>query len=156
MNSDPEIRKLLDEWGDTRPANVVWDELVGFSSEDQAMETVQKLTTNERIGRVLAEAPWGLLRWQEGCDRFVLSDRPLIRIKGQTARNNIWILPISPEAAWFCAMSMEAFDMVRAIPPRRFVNLVNVWSALQSDKYVFSLQESSPNWLDRRLKSRGA
>lgn len=154
MNSDPEIRKLLDDWGDARPANVVWDELVGFSSEDQAMETVQKLTTNERIGRALVEAPWGILRRRESHDQFVLGDRPLIRIKGQHARNNIWILPISPDVAWFCAMSMETYAQVSRVSPRRFVHMVNGWSALQSDKYVFSRQSTAPSWLQKRLNRR--
>jgi hypothetical protein len=152
MNSDPEIRQLLDEWGDYRPANVVWDKLVGFSSEDQAMETVQKLTTNERIGRALTEASWGILRRPEGCDQFVLGDRPLIRIKGQLARNNIWILPISPNVVWFCAMGPETFEMIGRIPPRRFGHLINGWSALQADKYVFSVRETPLSWLERRLK----
>lgn len=156
MNSDSEIRQLLDEWGDARPANVVWDELVGFSSEDQAMETVQKLTINEKIGRALTNAWWGTLRRSEDCDAFVLGDRPLIRIKGQLARNNVWILPISPDIVWFCAMGHETFEKVGQIPPKRFVNMVNGWSALQSDKYVFSLQATSSNWLQKRLKRRAA
>lgn len=156
MNSDPEIRKFLDETGDARPANVVWDELVGFSSEDQAMETVQKLTTNERIGRALVEAPWGVLRRQEGEDQFVLGDRPLIRIKGRHARNNVWILPISPDVVWFCAMSMETFIQIGSLAPRRFVHLVNAWSTLQCDKFVFSLHNPAPTWLQKRLKQRAA
>ena len=135
-----------------RPANVVWDELIGFSSEDQAMESVQKLTTNARIGRALVEAPWGVRHWEAGGDRFVLADRPLIRIKGQLARNNIWIMPISPDVVWFCAMSKEAFDQVNAMAPCRFTNLVNVCSAMQSDKYVFSLNGTAPTWLEKRLK----
>ena len=156
MNSDPDIRKMLDEWGDPRPANVAWDELIGFSSADQAMETVQKLTTNERIGKALVEAPWGLLRAQEGCDRFVLADRPLIRIKGRLASDNVWVLPISPDVVWFCAMGQQAFRRIGTIPPRRFVHLVNSWGPLQSDKYVFSLEKPAPRWLVKRLKWRAA
>jgi hypothetical protein len=154
MNSDPEIKKLLAGWGELRPANVVWDELVGFSSEDQAMETVQNLTTNATIGQALAEAPWGVMRREAGCDQLVLGDRPLIRIKGRLPSNNIWIMPISPDVLWFCAMSKETFEQVRNMAPRRFVHLVNGCSAMQSDKYVFGLQGSSPNWLEKRLKRR--
>ena len=156
MNSDPEIRELLDGWGEVRPANEVWDELVGFSAEDQAMEIVQKLTANERIGRALVEAPWGVFRRPYGCDQFVLGDRPLIRIKGLLAQNNVWILPISPECAWFCAMSQKAFEGIGRIPPKRFVHWVNECSALQSDKYVFNHREPTSDWLAKRLRKRAA
>ena len=156
MNSDPEIRKFLDEWGDARPANVVWDELVGFSSEDQAMETVQNLTTNEKIGRALVEAHWGVLRRKESEDRFILGDRPLIRIKARNARNNVWVLPISPDVVWFCAMSLETFYLVSSLQPRHFIHLVNAWSALQSDRFVFSLHSPAPRWLQKRLRQRAA
>ena len=84
---------MLDEWGDVRPANVVWDELIGFSSADQAMETVQNVTTNEKIARALVRADWGMLRRQNDCDEFVLGDRPLILFKGLSGRDNVWYCP---------------------------------------------------------------
>ncbi|MBJ7578398.1 DUF4238 domain-containing protein [Devosia sp. MC532] len=154
MNDDPEIRKFLDEQGEYRPAKEVWEDWIGFSSEDQAMETVQSLTTNARVGTALLNAPWGVVRLPNDAERFVLGDRPLTIAKDYSPKNNLWVLPLSPHVAWYCAMSNGAFRQATSISPSRFVKLVNGWSASLSDKYVFSLQATKKDWLLRRLRQK--
>lgn len=63
--------------------------------------------------------------------------------------------PLEPRSTLrLCAMSMETYEQVSRVSPRRFVHMVNGWSALQSDKYVFSRQRTAPSWLQKRLNRR--
>lgn len=154
LNADPEIRQMLDKAGVTKSAVEALEDQEGFSLADQAMELVQELTMNERVGQALYRGVWGLYHVQPGTDDFALGDRPLIRIKGLMSSQNIWFLPISPKALWFCAMSEATFASIHTIPPRKFVAWVNECAAMTSDKYVFCQRTPTTGWLAKRLKKR--
>lgn len=154
VNSDPEIRRMLDDAGIEKSAAEAWEEHEGFSIADQAMETVQKMALNARIGGAIAQAPWGTFRVQPGCDDFVLGDRPLIRINHFLSPLSLWVLPLSPKQAWFCSIHQDTFARVGLIPPRKFVAWINTASALSCDKYVFCQRPPTTGWLSRRLRER--
>ncbi|MFN4209598.1 MAG: DUF4238 domain-containing protein [Devosia sp.] len=154
VNSDPDIRRVLDEAGITRSAAEVWEEYEGFSIADQAMETVQKLSINQRVGGALLRASWGTFRVQPDCDDLVLGDRPLIRFGELFSPQNIWVLPLTPKAAWFCALDPRTYRSIGLMQPRKFAAWINTSAALTSDKYVFCQRPPTTTWLEKRLKAR--
>ena len=105
---------------------------------------VQHLVDNRRIGTRLINHRWRLVRLSDRDGTFVLSDSPLVRLPDR----DIWILPLGPRAA----LTMVPPSLfLQCEPAHRFAKRLNVASAGQARKFVFSVERSHARWLRRYL-----
>lgn len=157
LDQDPVIQAALAESGiDATPSRFLEDRL-GRSLEDRALSIIPKLVDNPKVGEYLINAHWGVkgLRLNDGS--LVLADRPLIRMPhdGRMQRYDsphaIWILPLTPGAAFIAANSSTDLDDLLRRSGQRFVEDVNKLSAMQAERYVFSIEDSHKRWLCKAL-----
>ncbi|WP_345890873.1 DUF4238 domain-containing protein [Devosia oryzisoli] len=150
LNQDAEIVAQLAELGENAKPADVWERLSGHPMEDQALLSVQSMTMNKEMANNLVSWPWMVRR---DLDALVLSDRPLIRHFAVNDPNTLWAIPLSPTVAWFGSPNVDLLRRLERLPPRRLVNMINVDSAHQCDRYVLSREPREKlGWLARRLK----
>jgi hypothetical protein len=82
---------------------------------------------------------------------LVLSDRPLIRLRGFDQPGAVWMLPLTPKAAFVAVNALENLERIKRASPARFAKLTNVNSAAQAEKYVFTMDANHQRWLARYL-----
>ncbi|QNT68360.1 hypothetical protein HQ394_02050 [Defluviicoccus vanus] len=151
LDADSEIRAAMAERGiDDIPSNYVKNQL-GWSLEDRALTIIQRLVDNPHVGGRLINANWAVKRLAPRDGSLVLSDRPLIRIYGYDSPGATWVLPLTPHTAFIAANHEENLRRLLRLTGQRFAKAINVSSAKQADKFVFSIEESHERWIRNYL-----
>ena len=147
IDNDSEIRREMQKEGLTSSPTEFLEER-GYSMEDMALGSIQKLVDNPRIGSRLINMSWRVVHLGPFDESLVLSDRPLVRTDGHGHPQEAWFLPLSPKAV-FCALNNHGgFDLAT---PQRIAKRLNVASAGQAEKYVFCTDTTHTRWLPRYL-----
>jgi hypothetical protein len=150
LDGDPEILAAMAEEGlDQVPSSFV--EQLGVSLEDRALGSIQGLVDNPKVGHKL-NARWHVVRLGPFDGSFVLSDRPLIRIRGYDHPGAAWVLPLTPKAAFVAVNHPANLDRIKRATPQRFAKCTNVPSAAQAERFVFSVDTSHERWLAKHLR----
>ena len=106
LDGDPEIIAAMVREGLAGPPSTYIEQL-GMCLEDRALATIQQLVDNPEVGGRLINAHWHMVRLGLIDGTLVLSDRPLIRIRGYEHPGAAWVLPLTPKAA-FVAVNHQA------------------------------------------------
>ena len=155
LNRDPELLARLESEGiDSTPADYVAS-LSTMSMEDEALEVVQRLTTNSRVAQAIRSSNWMVRKLHPSSQPLALGDRPLIRAGGLQS-NFVWFLPIGPDTALAMTATPEDRLNVSRSSDKQFSRQLNVGAASQSDKYVFWTPDGPTAWLERWLKARAS
>jgi len=83
----------------------------------------------------------------------VLSDRPLIRIRGYDHPGGAWVLPLTPKVAFIAVNHPENLRRMQCVTPQRFVKQTNYSSAWQAERFVFSIDDFHARWLAKYLSA---
>ena len=145
IDRDSEVREVMEDEGVSDPASILYAQQLGHTPTDRLFSNViQGLVDNPRIGGKLINARWELLRLGERDGTFVLSDRPVVRLP----EHGVWFLPLEPRTAVAVLPPPNSIDHV---PGRRIAKRLNVISAQQARRFVFSVEEQHEHWLKRHL-----
>lgn len=125
----------------------------GVMFEDIGVATIQKLVDTPQIGGSLINSHWYIKHLDEG-GSLVLADRPLIRINGHDQLGAVWVLPLTPKAAFVAVNHLENLERIKRVTSQRFIKATNYSSAFQAEKFVFSIDASHSRWLHKYLKPK--
>lgn len=128
----------------------------GVAFEDRALAIVQKLVDDPNVGGRVLNAHWHVKTLGEHDGTLVLSDRPLIRVRGVEHPGALWVLPLTPKAAFVAANHTENIRRIIDVPSARFAKELNASSVQQAERFVFSVLPNSAQWLEKRLRRRFA
>lgn len=151
LDSDDEIARAMAKLGISEKPSELYERRTKVSFEDRALAIVQKLTDNPRVGGKLINGHWMIKKLGEYDGSFVLSDRPLIRLRGFDHPGAAWALPLTPKDAFVAVNHSANMQRVLDASPQRFCKLLNASSANQAERFVFSVNSSDEGWLRRRL-----
>lgn len=154
LDSDFEILAALEKRGIGDAPSTFVEEKLGWSLEDHALAIVQGLTDNPRVGHRLINSHWGIKRLDDSDGTLVLSDRPLVRHSGFDKPDAIWALPLGPQLAFIACNDQSILATLMAVSGQRFVKKMNRSSALQAERFVFSVDRSHERWLEKYLSLR--
>ena len=147
IDNDVDILGELERAGvSNTPSEYV--EKYGYSMEDRALSSIQRLVDNPRVGGRLINMSWRIFSLDLFDGSLVLSDRPLVRTAGLGHPDEAWYLPLGPKAV-FCALNdHRGLD---GTTPKRLAKRLNVASAQQAEKYVFCADKTHTHWLSNYL-----
>ena|GEM_PF-1007642 len=154
LNTDRQILAAMAEHGVVETPSDYVENVLGVSLEDKALAGIQRLIDNPAVGNVLINAHWDLKKLGLSDGSFVLSDRPLIRIHGYNSPGATWVLPLTPEVAFFAVNHAANLAKLRSVPAHRFAKETNKSSALQTECFVFSADLHHEVWLGKYLRQK--
>ena len=152
LDSDPEILDAMEREGLSESPSQWFEQQRGLL-EDRALVTIQRLVDHPDIGETLINRHWSVVRTSCRDDSVVLSDRPLVRVHGYDHPDAAWFLPLNPRTI-FCAANPKS--SLHDLPPKRFVSKLNVASAEQAERFVFSVDGAHQRWLGKYLRRNSA
>lgn len=147
----PELQERITRHGIVGSPADYFETVTGASLGDNAMLIVQRLSDTKRVGQKIMDAKWAIRRIADGAGRLVLSDRPLIRGGSFDSPRAHWALPINPQHAFIACADPRDLATLMARSDAQFARAMNVSSAMQADRYVFSLGETNTRWLENWL-----
>ena len=151
LDNDPEIIAAMAHEGLTEAPSPFFERNSGVSLEDRALIAIQKLVDNPKIGGKLINACWHVVRLGPHDGSLVLADRPLIRLRAYDHPGAVWVLPLTPKAAFVAANHPTNLDRIKRVTPVRFAKKTNVSSACQAERFVFCVDTSHEHWIGRYL-----
>ncbi len=155
LNNDEEILDVLSEEGVTcSPAEYVEKNL--YPLKDRATGNIQALVDNPKVGKVLINAHWHVIQLDDSAVPLMLSDRPLIRMNAYDSPGAVWVMPISPSAVFIAVNHPENLRRLLSVSHRQFSKQLNISSASQTDKYIFSISAHHESWLGKYLGTLSA
>ncbi len=152
FDTDQEITTLLRKSGSNETVSAAFERLSGAPIVDHALLLLQQLSQNERIVRKVSKYRWGTVHLAADQGKFVLGDRPLVRINATDNEQNLWALPLSPTTAFFASSTSDVEASLKSRSVKQIRNLLNSDSAMQCDRYVFCSEANNLDWLERRLR----
>lgn len=153
LDQDPAILAEFERLGLGVSPSEYWEQVQGRSLADQSKLLLQSLTNNPMAGDKLAKFHWLVRELEADEGAFVLSDRPLVRLHGIDDPNTLWMMTLTPNAALFMTPRGDALSAIAQRSSKSIRNLTNSDSAMQADRYVFSVVPEG-KWLAKRLKHR--
>ena len=148
INDDPELREAgkHENWSD--PISERYAQEQGHTLRDRSfISIVQSLVDDPRKGTELINGNWQLVRLGAREGTFILADRPCVRV--DQSRN--WYLPIDP---WTALAIVPRGSNPGWSSNRRFAKTLNVASAKQAQRFVFSVEEIHAEWLQKHLVAK--
>ena len=152
IDCDPEILAAFNAEGINHRPSTYAEQKLGMCFEDRALLIIQSLVENRRVGVVLINAHWDVLRVGPYDGKFVLSDRPLIRINSFDMPGASWIIPLTPNAVFVAFNHIENQNRTRRLSRPRLVKEVNRSSVQQADRFVFTTNRSDDAWIGNHLR----
>lgn len=151
FDSDPEILSVMLEAGIDEPPSSYYERHKGISFKDMGLSSIQRLVDNPEVGGRLVNALWYIKHLGEHEGSLVLSDRPLIRIRGYDHPGAVWALPLTPKAAFIAVNHPENLRRMQRVTPQRFAKQTNYSSTIQAERFVFSVDSLHERWLGKHL-----
>jgi hypothetical protein len=150
LDGNPEILAAMQGEGlACAPSSYI--ERLGISLEDRALANIQRLVDNSEVGGKLINAHWHVVRVGPFDGSFVLSDRPLIRLRGYDHPGAAWVLPLTPKDAFVAVNHPANLERTKRVTAQRFIKQTNAASANQAERFVFCVDTSYEPWLANRL-----
>ena len=150
LDSDSELLHAMETEGLSDPPSTHYEEQAG-PLEDRALSNIQQLVDNSRIGGRLINSHWRVVHLGPRDGTLVLSDRPLIRLFSYDHPKASWFLPLGPKVVFYAANCPQ--DFVR-VTLQKLAKSSNISSAVQAQKFVFSVDASHNRLLEKHLSSR--
>lgn len=154
FDQDPEILDIMTRHGIVGRPSDHYEQHAGIPVEDHALQTVQNLVDNPRIGGRLIRFEWGVVDLSNSEVPLVLADRPLVRINGIDHPHCLFALPIGPFHIFVAATERADLISISKKRPDRVATLMNQSSAHNHDRFVFITDNSHERWLPKYLKRK--
>jgi hypothetical protein len=151
LDSDTEVRRAIAEAGEVRKASEILEEQGATDFASRAMLLSQKMVDNPKVGVRLINAVWRVYHLRETDGTLLLADRPLFRWKGYDDPACIWMLPLTPRAAFVAANSRATIHALDRASGRRFRKRANENSIVQVARYVFAVDKSHEAFINKNL-----
>lgn len=152
LNEDPEIEKAFSDAKVSEEPLVYWERNLGFSREDQALLTLQRLVDNPIVGERLLNANWIVVRLKQDHGTLLISDRPLVRIHAFDHENALWALPLGPNLLFIASNSMHTISNIESLGRREVRKLMNISSINQIDKFIFASDDTNRPLIEKSLR----
>jgi Protein of unknown function (DUF4238) len=156
MNSDSDLQKFVAASGSSQTVTEAFQERYKVSLPDQGLELLINQSDNPVDGQKLMSCHWRVLRIRRSGRRLVLGDRPLIRVSSDDKGMLVWLLPLCPSMLWFATPHSNLLNWLTKAPQKKLVELCNIDSVRQCDKYVFSKKTHRGGWLQYQLRERSS
>ncbi len=149
IDNDKEIVALMDEYGFQGTPSEAYKEVTGKSLRDQVLtETLTDWSDNPRNVEALINMPRTVATVRGRAVSLILSDHPLLVPSGNIFPDVICVLPLNPQTIFIVSDRRVGLEgQLTSVAARK----VNVWSAQQARKYVFSADDSHRRWLGKYL-----
>jgi hypothetical protein len=151
LDNDPEIIAAMEAEGLTDTPSSFYERGSGVLLEDRALKLIQRLVDNPTVGSKLINAQWHIIRLGRFDGSFILSDRPLIRLRGYEHPGAVWVLPLTPQVSFVAVNHPENLRKIQRVTPQRFSKKTNVSSAHQAERFVFCVDKSHEHWIGKYL-----
>jgi uncharacterized protein DUF4238 len=156
LNNDPEILAAMEQMGITETPSSFYEQQSGTFLEDRALTMVQGLVDNPQVAGRLVNAFWHVRRLSADDQSLVLSDRPLIRLRGYDHPGGAWILPLTPRVVFIAVNHPANLQRILNATSNRLVRYINVASARQAERFVFCVDTVHEWWLPKYLRPRSS
>lgn len=117
------------------------------------MDDLRDLTDHEGIGQALTAMRWSVVVTLDDAPPFLTSDRPLYMSKTFSEPGCYLTLPIGPHRLFVAANTEEVERMFKDRPPKDLAQEVNSQVAKQAVKYVYGLDHSELEFVDKLISS---
>lgn len=154
LDSDPELQDAMKAQAIAGVPSDLLGGVCGGALEDRSLGVLQSLVDNPVVGTKLINAQWHIVRLDQTAPSLVLSDRPLIRIFGYDHPNAVWAMPLTPRDAFIAANQRQILDRFKRLTGQRFAKQMNISSAHQADRFIFSIDATHERWLSKHLDPR--
>lgn len=151
LDEDSELRALFEAEGATTRPSELFAQQTGTEWEDQFIPTLQKLCTNERVGRLVLNVPWVVRTVDPDDGEFILSDHPLFRFNAADHPDCIWFLPLGPQVAWLASRNTGLIESVRRMSNQRFVKEANKSSMGNTRVFVIGKTRRNESWIRKHI-----
>ncbi|NIX77343.1 DUF4238 domain-containing protein [Microvirga terricola] len=151
LDTDTEVRTHFEREGIDDKPSVYFEKISGSTIEDRILTVIQKITDSPRSYEPLLRTHWHLLRLGSGDGSFLLADRPLIRDGSIKDSSGVWALPLTPKIAFLASQNREALNRIERLSKFQVCRHVNIQSALQAERFVFSTETNNSKWLSKYL-----
>jgi hypothetical protein len=151
LDTDPEVIAAAQVAGLDQKPSSFYERHFG-ALEDHALMMIQKLVDNPQVGGRLINNGWHVTRFNADSETLVLSDRPLIRLRGYDHPGGAWILPLTPHSVFFAINHPANLQRIRTASPKQLIRYINVASAQQAERFVFSIDTTHERWLPKYLR----
>jgi hypothetical protein len=105
--------------------------------EQMAMSIAPSLIDHRKIGELLINMRWLIVRVTSEAGEFLTSDRPVLMTSTLTEENTYVMLPIGPKALFVAVKDVETQRRIEARAPEERVEAVNRYVAGHAVKYVY-------------------
>lgn len=156
LDRDPEIQQAMKAAGVAGSASAFLENHTTTNLADRAMGMVQRLVENPRVGLPLINAHWGVVRMDDDDECLALSDRPLIRVHGYDNPRAVWVLPLTPKAAFVACNNASDFAEITRSTGNRFAKRANTSSIQQTERFLFSVDRCQEPWIAKHLSRPSA
>ncbi|MGH6871251.1 MAG: DUF4238 domain-containing protein [Rhizomicrobium sp.] len=120
-------------------------------AEQMAMALGPKLMDHAKIGELINNMRWLVVRITSGVGEFLTSDRPVIMTTTLTEENAYIFLPIGPKAL-FVAVNDEATQKrIEARDPAERVEATNRFIAGHAVKYVYATDDGALDYVKQHM-----
>ncbi|MBB3019536.1 hypothetical protein FHR70_002601 [Microvirga lupini] len=154
LDDNAEVRTHFEHQGISDRPSSYFEQMNGSTIEDKILTVVQRLTDSPRAYGPLIEAHWQLLRLGSGDGSLLLADRPLVRYGTITSEDGVWLLPLAPKIVFLVSRNREALNQVERMSRFQVCRNLNIQSALQAERFVFSTNAQDSKWLGKYLGPR--
>jgi len=151
LNSAPEIVEAFAREGINETPSDYYERTSGIATEDRALALVEKLTDSPKVHAQIIRSHWGLIQLGSSDGSFVLADRPLIRVHAYDSPGAVWILPLTPKSAFIAVNHQENLSRILLLSKFQICRNINVSSAMQAERFVFSTEVQASIWLGKYL-----
>lgn len=124
--------------------------------EDESLLGVQTLVENPEVGKQLINAYWAVMSIPENCRAADIGDRPLIRYGPYNKPQAAWILPLTPWRVFVATNTLHSMIWVHRLLRDPFVRHLNADSAMQCDRYVFSINAPNQHRMGKHLRNQAS
>ena len=123
----------IEEWLDRQAPNEI---------ERWAMALAPKLMNHPKLGELINNMRWLVVRIASDAGEFLTSDRPVIMTTTLTEENAYIMLPIGPKALFVAVNDVETQKRIETRDPAERVEVVNRYVAGHAVKYVYARDDS--------------
>ena len=116
-----------------------------------------RIMDSKNIGTFLNRMLWGVLTFNDPRYGLLTSDRPYVMTNGINRPDGHIVLPISPDTIFVAARNKETMQLIDVACKRRELRMsekLNHLVAMQAEKFVYGVDDSQLNFVEKRLGKR--
>jgi len=120
-------------------------------SERIAMSLAPKLMDHRKVGELLNNMRWLVVRINSEAGEFLTSDRPIVMTTTLKEENAYLFLPIGPKTLFVAVNDFETQKRIEARDPAERVEVINRYVAGHAVKYVYARDDTALDYVREHM-----